>query len=190
MDLAVNSVSALPFYGLVMCRDIEQNLMYSLLFLYPVLNNCTCFFVCLFCGGGAVIWSRLFSNVKYEYVGLRYLANPRKTSTGKIHPVTVCSLPGGPPGVSCWSPLSALGLRLLPLPPFPVSFRSCCLFPQEAVPLESDPSGKVDPHPQAPSQTFCFSETTLLCKMRNARVPTFPGVDTEPYFKKRMESAV
>lgn len=64
MDLVVNPVSALPFYGCVMCEVIEQDLMYSLLFLHPVLNNLTCF--CLFfCGGGAVFWSKLFSNVKY-----------------------------------------------------------------------------------------------------------------------------
>lgn len=135
MDLAVNSVSALPFYGLVMCRDIEQNLMYSLLFLYPVLNNCTCFV--FFCGGGAVIWSRLFSNVKYEYVGLRYLANPRKNQHWENPSCHCLFSPRWSPRGVLLEPSVCLGIASAPSPS-----RSCHLPVLLSVPSRSCSLGK------------------------------------------------
>lgn len=103
MGLTGNSAPALPFSGSVMWDVIEQDLLHSPLFLYPALS-----FTCCFCGGGAAIWSKLFSNVKYQCVGVRYLTNPRTNQHWKHSSLSpfVLSLvvPQGCPA------LSALGL--------------------------------------------------------------------------------
>lgn len=148
------------------------------LFLYPALN-----FTCCFCGGGAAIWSKLCSNVKYWCAGVRYLTKPRKNQHWKIHPCCRSFSPLWSVPQACPA-LSALGLS----PSSPVTCPHCCLFPQEAVLLEHDPSGedtlewwtRKDLHQRFISLKPASSVRWEMYE----RTPTFLGGDTEPSFEK------